>query len=311
MQSKSINIGWRRFAANSLTWLAKSMQLLSLFFQITCILVKSASFRLRFQPRVDDIFIVSYPRSGTTWLQMILYQLTTAGSMDFAHISEVVPFFERQVFSNQDFERMQSPRVFKTHLIWRQSLWATLTQRRVFHALWRFCVGNLNHTSGKYIYIIRDGKDVLNSYWNFHVSHLNYKRSFDRFFQEFMAGKVQYASWFAHVKAARVRAATHDNVLILQFEDLHADFSGSIRTIANFCGIELSPETYQRTLDRANLHFMKESEDKFDHITAFCLEKGLTRGKFINAGRIGAGAQIMNVEQQGEFDRMQAIVFGS
>ena len=42
----------------------------------------------------DDIFVVTYPRSGTTWTQMILYQLTTDGRMDFAHITQVCPWFE-------------------------------------------------------------------------------------------------------------------------------------------------------------------------------------------------------------------------
>jgi hypothetical protein len=44
-----------------------------------------------FVPRPDDIFIVTYPRSGTTWMQMILYQLTTDGDMTFAHIEQVCP----------------------------------------------------------------------------------------------------------------------------------------------------------------------------------------------------------------------------
>ncbi len=45
-----------------------------------------------FNIRPDDIFIVTYPRSGTTWMQMILYQLTTDGKMNFPHISKVCPW---------------------------------------------------------------------------------------------------------------------------------------------------------------------------------------------------------------------------
>jgi len=63
-------------------------------------------------PRPDDIFIVTYPRSGTTWMQMILYQLTTDGSMDFPHIAEYCPWFERSLRSARGFETRPAPRIF-------------------------------------------------------------------------------------------------------------------------------------------------------------------------------------------------------
>jgi hypothetical protein len=50
--------------------------------------------RERYRARPDDLFIVSYPRSGTTLMQMILYQLRTDGSMDLPHIGAVSPWFE-------------------------------------------------------------------------------------------------------------------------------------------------------------------------------------------------------------------------
>lgn len=71
---------------------------------------------LDYNPRPDDIFVVTYPRSGTTWMQMILYQLTTDGVMDFAHIGEVCPWFERVALNHRDLEALGSPRIFKSHL---------------------------------------------------------------------------------------------------------------------------------------------------------------------------------------------------
>lgn len=72
--------------------------------------------RMVIEPRLDDIYIVTYPRSGTTWLQMILYQMMTRGEMSFAHISQVIPFFDRALLSRTNFAALPSPRVFKTHL---------------------------------------------------------------------------------------------------------------------------------------------------------------------------------------------------
>ena len=40
------------------------------------------------------LFIASYPKSGTTWLQVIIYNLLTNGNQEFNHISEYSPFFE-------------------------------------------------------------------------------------------------------------------------------------------------------------------------------------------------------------------------
>lgn len=75
-------------------------------------------FRVDFEARPDDVFVVTYPRSGTTWLQMILYQLATDGSMRFDHISQVVPYFERMFMSGRNPNTMASPRLFKSHLPW-------------------------------------------------------------------------------------------------------------------------------------------------------------------------------------------------
>src|SRR5580765_773489 len=66
--------------------------------------------------RPSDIFVVAYPKSGTTWVQMILYQLTTEGTMSMRHIDEVSPHYEE---SNINLENLKSPRIIKTHIDYR------------------------------------------------------------------------------------------------------------------------------------------------------------------------------------------------
>ena len=51
-------------------------------------------YKLEFGERDDDIYITTYPKSGTTVMQVILYQLTTKGDMGFKHIYDVSPWIE-------------------------------------------------------------------------------------------------------------------------------------------------------------------------------------------------------------------------
>ena len=43
-----------------------------------------------FQPRSTDIIVAGGFKSGTTWLQQIIHQLSTGGDMDFEDIGHVV-----------------------------------------------------------------------------------------------------------------------------------------------------------------------------------------------------------------------------
>jgi len=46
---------------------------------------------LAFKPRPTDVFIATYAKAGTTWMQQIVHGLRTNGSMAFEEITEVVP----------------------------------------------------------------------------------------------------------------------------------------------------------------------------------------------------------------------------
>ena len=70
---------------------------------------------LRFHGRDDDLFIVSFPRSGTTLMQMLVYQLLTDGRMDFEYIGHFAPFLEREVPPGTAIELIRPPRVLKAH----------------------------------------------------------------------------------------------------------------------------------------------------------------------------------------------------
>jgi hypothetical protein len=234
-----------------------------------------------FVPRPDDVFIVTYPRSGTTWMQMILYQLTTDGNMDFPHINEYCPWFEQSVRSAGGFEGRPSPRLFKSHLSYRQ----------------------IPKGPCKYVYIARDGKDVAVSYFHSFRSHFGFRGTFDEFFDLFMRGKVKGGSWFEHVRGWW-QHRNDPNVLFLRFEDLLHDLESCLRRIIAFCDLEVEPSRFPTVLERCSFAFMKAHESQFDYQLGVLWEQGVQWNAFIRQGRAGAWKGTLSPRQAARFDKL-------
>jgi methylamine dehydrogenase accessory protein MauD len=233
-----------------------------------------------FVPRPDDIFVVTYPRSGTTWTQMILYQLTTAGKMDFPHITAVCPWFERSLKDGTAYDALPAPRVFKSHLSY----------------------GKVPKGPCKYLYVARDGRDVAVSYYHFYTTHMAFKGTFDEFFERFLQGGVGYGSWFRHVRGWW-RHRDDPNVLFLRYEDLAADLPGCLRRIAAFCGLAIAPERWPGILERCSFAFMKRHEDQFDPLTAMLYEHGFRPNSHLRRGQAGGWRGQLSPEQARRFDQ--------
>lgn len=235
---------------------------------------------LEFIPRPDDVFVVTYPRSGTTWMQMILYQLTTDGSMDLPHIAEYCPWFERSLRARRAFETRPSPRLFKSHLPY----------------------GKIPKGPCKYIYVARDGKDVAVSYYHLNRTYNSYEGSFAPFFNWFLEGKSPFGCWFEHV--AGWWAHRHDpNVLFLTYEELKRDLEGSIRRIAAFIGQDVPPDRMPLIVERSSFDFMKQHENKFDPAMESLWEQGVKLKSFLRHGRAGEGAVCLTEEQKTRFEK--------
>jgi sulfotransferase family protein len=244
---------------------------------------KIQSFRLthfEFVPRPDDVFIVTYPRSGTTWMQMILYQLTTDGGMDLPHIAEYCPWFERSLRSARGFETRPSPRLFKSHLPFAR----------------------IPKGPCKYIYVARGGQDVALSYYHLYRTYNGYQGTFAEFFDLFLRGKVEFGSWFQHVKGWWLHR--HDpNVLFLTYEEMTRDLEGCVRKISTFCGFDVPPDRLPVILERCGFSFMKQHENRFDPALETLWESGVRLNCFLRNGRSGEGKEALTAQQEAHFKR--------
>lgn len=223
---------------------------------------------LAYQGAEEDIFIVSYPKSGTTWVQMILYQLTSDGSMNIPHIDLVSPHFEETLFlSGQRINDLKSPRRLKSHLPY----------------------ASIPKGPGRYIYVLRDGRDVAVSY--FHQLSRQYQ-SFESFFEDFVHGKVPYGSWFSHVAKWLCNGAGL-RLHIVRFEHLITDLAAGVREIAGFCGICTDEQILERTVRNCTFDSMRRYEPQFslstrDHARFADRPRMMDEPLMIRKGQMGA-----------------------
>ncbi|CAF1100097.1 unnamed protein product [Rotaria sordida] len=72
---------------------------------------------LKYKAQPDDIFLVVYPKSGTTWMQVILYTLMNDGKPFDTNMAE---YFARtpslELIGERGMKNMHRPCAIKTHL---------------------------------------------------------------------------------------------------------------------------------------------------------------------------------------------------
>ena len=196
---------------------------------------------LDYKPDPTDVFIVTPPKCGTTWMQQIVHGLRTRGSMDFDEITRVVLWINMAYDMGMDIYAPQvaQPRAFKTH--------STLDEAP---------------KGGKYIVIVRDPKDALLSHYRFFEDFFFEKGAIDieTFAREHY---IPNRDVIKHIIAFWERRNDKD-ILPLCYENMKIDLAGTIERVAEFIGIPLDDELHEIVLRQSDIKFMQAHEDQFE-----------------------------------------------
>lgn len=177
--------------------------------------------------RAGDIFVCTYPKCGTTWIQHICSQLLFPGDYRPREGKEL--FFTSPMIERMGAEfctQLEHPRLLKTHFCWQNCPKQNME------------TASATTGSVKYIFAVRNPKDCLVSYFHHHRNFKCYQWSdgeFDVFFELFMAGKLGFGDYFDHLLSWLPHL--HDrNVLFLKYEDMLTDLEGTVQKIGKFIG---------------------------------------------------------------------------
>ncbi|MEP7134054.1 MAG: sulfotransferase domain-containing protein [Chloroflexota bacterium] len=199
---------------------------------------------LNYKPDPTDVFIVTPPKCGTTWMQQIVHGLRTRGSMDFDEICRVIPWLNMAYDCGMDIYAPQvaHPRAFKTH--------ATLDE---------------TPKGGKYIIVLRNPHDALISHYYFFEGFFFEKGSIDleTFAREYY---IPRRTVFNHIQALWDRRKDKD-VLPLCYENMKLDLPRTVELVAKFIGVPLDNELREIAIQQSDIKFMQAHEEQFeDHI---------------------------------------------
>ena len=205
----------------------------------------------QYAPRAEDVFVVTQMRCGTTWMQLVVYQIVTRGEGDFnnheGHLYATSPWIDAvNSVSMQDAPLVGSPptRIIKSHLPAELCPYSP---------------------DAKYIYVARHPVSCFASIVDFNRSMIGpLLPPTDALADWFCSERMYWGSWPRHVSGWWEWAEQYDNVLFVHFEDMKRDFGGVRDRVAAFLGCELSAEEQQRIDERCSFRYMQEHEETFE-----------------------------------------------
>ena len=201
---------------------------------------------VNYKAKPRDAFLCAYPKCGITWLQNIVWLIVDNGESFKGAMRSSIPILD--VYGGEALEAFDdsvNPLIVKTHF--------------------PYSAIPLNPES-KYIYITRNPKDCLASYY-FHVKGFvdDYQCpdvTLNDVFRLFVSGEVDYNSYFDHV-VQWYSKREEPNVLFLLYEDLKRDLRSNVLKIARFLGsdyeekmLENNEEVLEKVLDQSSFKFM-------------------------------------------------------
>jgi len=207
---------------------------------------------LGFEPGAGDIFVASYPKSGTTWLQYIVYLLIRRRPIGpdetltecFPHLEEV---------GADAASKQPSPRLVKTHLGF---------------ALTPFS------PAARYLVIARNPFDCAVSFYH-HTRgfprHYDFADgSFADFFDCFIEGEIDFGDYFDHLVSWHA-AASRNNVRLLTYEALKSDTRATMRSVAAFIGGDApasvaTEAALDAVIREASLPAMREAQQRWSSL---------------------------------------------
>ncbi|XP_070544197.1 sulfotransferase 1 family member D1-like [Ptychodera flava] len=249
-----------------------------------------------FEVRPDDIWLLTYTKSGTTWIGDIVNKILVNSGLREKEDPNIdhAPYAEYHLYSKPNFQLLAeapSPRVITSHL------------------LPQFLPPQIFVKKPKIISVARNPKDIVTSsayHYQIIEAQEDYS-SLQNIMDAIMSGKIIFGEWHTHV-LYWWNKREDDNVLFLKYEDMKTDLESSIKKVCEFLGCRLDTQTLKKiseetTIDATRKRDMKPKDAR---LIAYNIDPAMS--PFVRKGVVGDWKNHFTVAQSEEFDKWCAEV---
>ncbi len=188
----------------------------------------------------DDVFLVSYPRSGNTWARFLVGNLLFDEPVTFANVDTLIP--EIYLFPDRILRQCPRPRMLKSH--------------ECFDPRYK-----------RVIYIVRDPRDVAVSYYHYAIKRnlLSEDYPIAQFIPRFLAAEfdVQWswaANWQDHVMSWYRMRQGMPGFLFLHYETLLSETRTELARVSSFIDLDLAPDRLSSAVELSSADRMRDLE---------------------------------------------------
>ncbi|KAI0495575.1 hypothetical protein KFK09_021876 [Dendrobium nobile] len=208
-------------------WRQLSLRLYKGFWFPEAILPGVLSLRHHLRPTSSDIFLVSFPKSGTTWLKALAFAISTRKPelLQSRHPQDCSPNLETFFAGPRvpDLDALPSPRQLSTHIPY-----SVLPK-------------SVHDSPCRIIYLCREPKDTLVSTYHFvngmHRPEAAPQMPLTEAVELFCKGLTMYGPvWEHQLEYWQESQRRPEKVLFLKYEDLMADPEAIVRRMAEYMG---------------------------------------------------------------------------
>ncbi|XP_063916844.1 sulfotransferase 1E1-like [Zophobas morio] len=263
---------------------------------------KNAEIYYNFQARPSDVWVITFPRSGTTWTQELVWLLSN--NLDYERAFQTpldarFPFLEFSSFVHplvkEEFLQENSHSREKSLLVEEiaSPAWKTFMQssdRRFIktHLPFSLLPPNLLKVGCKVVYLARNPKDVAVSFY--HLNRLfrtqGYTGNFPQYWHYFKNNLQPWTPYWSHIHEGWTRRH-EDNLLFMFYEDMTADLNACILRLSHFLGVKYTQTQYQTLQEHLKIDNFRNN--KSVNLTGL-KELGVIRSDeedFVRKGRSG------------------------